>query len=1609
MRAIRKDLWERKNAGEIVEVDKGEPLGLMGGSGISDGKVGCVLTAFPTHVHFEIKKHTGQGDKQTNPQYWGYTPGHPDLYGYVDPWQLMAPFTPEYIAPTVVSAASAETPILNAPVDSYSGKTPFKVSVMGSGQKLVATRMAITSGKTWYFVDFPSSNSSVYGPTGGWVSAVNPDLTAMRVAVSKAPTSGEAIREQPMEGGAVFGRVFSDQYLALADPVPSNPGGDIWLRVYLPKRNQTPTQAELPARTGWILSSKVQILGAGANLQCVAKETGAPVAGATIKVGEATIGTTDASGRISIPANLMGDGIITLIKDFLNFTGLVKVASAAELASAEVIEVESSASPPASTRFSIGDDIEVFGTGIGLRGRYPDPASPTYRVLDDGTQGHVIDGPQASGGYNRWKIRFDSLGIDVWCAEGEPDGSAFYLRMATAPAVDALEPNNSSSSATLLTLGGSVQSYVSSPADVDWFKVVVTTPGQLAVNLTVPAGLDYDLELYAPDGTWKAGSYNPTGAAENINYGPTITGTYYLRVYGYPVGSGAWSETTPYTLTTTFATGPITIASQPQSVTIPWGAAATFSVSASSAADPNLCYQWRRNGTLIPGATRSTFTTLDTSMSRDGDDYSVAITNRYGSVASDSANLDVNDPPSIYWTGEVSNNWDEPQNWNLSRIPDGTDVVRISAGDSVSATSGASAWHVIVGGTLNWHGGTVNCALTVASGGVLNLSSDGDKYLSGGVLTNGGTVNWSGGNIRLDYGAAVNNLAGGTFNVLCAKSLYWSNGNQASFSNAGTFRKSGDDGTAYLSGVNFTNTGLVELLSGSISASASFSNDGTLNNASGVFTMSGGGTSNGTFYAGAGAANELSGNEVFGTGVSFTGEGTHRAASNLSLNGVYGFQGLVVSGGISGTFTLNGSMTFTGGTINGEITIGPGSVLNLSGDGDKYLSGGVLTNGGTVNWSGGNIRLDYGAVVNNLAGGTFKVLCARSLYWSNGNQASFSNAGIFRKSGDGGTAYLSSVAFTNTGLVDAQDGTIQIAGGNGTSNGSFNAASGATMSYANVSFADGTSFTGAGVNRIVGPVGMTGSVTSQNLELAAGSIGGNATITAVGTMSWTGGAISCSLTMSPGCVLNLSGDGDKYLSGGVLTNGGTVNWSGGNIRLDYGAAVNNLAGGTFNMLCAKSLYWSNGNPPSFNNAGTMDVEASIVYISGFSPNLETGSVLKGAGHLGNTTLNISGDITVQDFELIYGNTITGTGNGTITGTLNWLGGTVGCALTVASGGVLNISGDGDKYLSGGVLTNGGTVNWSGGNIRLDYGAVVNNLAGGTFNVLCAKVLYWSNGNQASFSNAGIFRKSGDGGTAYLSGINPTNTGLMELLSGSLSVSGNFAQSETGKIKMQIAGSSPGAEYNQMIVNGQANLAGLFEATFANGFVPSNGQTFTLMSFGSRMSGFSAIESPLFGQDLKFEPSLSATSFSLNVVRTAFATWKSDKFGDQASDPMVSGAMSDPNQNGTPNLLEFAFGMEPLLPGQLERLPNSTFATVSEQEYLAISFRRLVDPNARLTYRVLETTDLNNWTAVNMQECQVGLPESNGDGTETVTVRASQPISGPTSRPSTFLRVEVAEK
>ncbi len=115
-----------------------------------------------------------------------------------------------------------------------------------------------------------------------------------------------------------------------------------------------------------------------------------------------------------------------------------------------------------------------------------------------------------------------------------------------------ISANNTPATAILWYLGEPYKNWIDYQGDIDWYKFDVPASGQLTLQLTVPAALDYDVQLHnvnAPNGQIGI-SQLPQGQVEQINMSVTA-GTYYVKIYG---AGNNWSASQPYTLLVNYTT-----------------------------------------------------------------------------------------------------------------------------------------------------------------------------------------------------------------------------------------------------------------------------------------------------------------------------------------------------------------------------------------------------------------------------------------------------------------------------------------------------------------------------------------------------------------------------------------------------------------------------------------------------------------------------------------------------------------------------------------------------------------------------------------------------------------------------------------------------------------------------------------------------------------------------------------------------------------------------------------------------------------------------------------------------------------------------------------------
>jgi hypothetical protein len=430
-------------------------------------------------------------------------------------------------------------------------------------------------------------------------------------------------------------------------------------------------------------------------------------------------------------------------------------------------------------------------------------------------------------------------------------------------------------------------------------------------------------------------------------------------------------------------------------------------------------------------------------------------------------------------------------------------------------------------------------------------------------------------------------------------------------------------------------------------------------------------------------------------------------------------------------------------------------------------------------------------------------------------------------------------------------------------------------------------------------VTVNGDLNVQDLVQTSGNFTGTGNVEISDQWVWSSGNVSGTghIVLDSTAQGTLSGGFFSMLIGRTVDNWGSAtavdggfdfqgnavwnNRSGSAFVLQDGAALGNFFAGTtaqFNNHGVLALEDGPGTSSSIGiplvNAGEVDVDVGTLTLSGGgssrgSFHLEDGTVLNiasnytlnartivsGPGTVQVTifdTLQIAGNLHVPNLT-VSGGTVTTNGNLTLD-TLTENGGTVGGPGTLTINGqwtwtngnmtgpgrtVLNgagtLSGGFFSMLMGRTVDNRGNVTTMDGGFDFEGDAVWNNRFGSTFVLQDAASLgNFFAGPGAAFNNAGLLDKEGSGTSTIDIPLN--NTGTLYINSSSvLRVNRPFTQGPFGSLQIELGGSDAGSGFGQLAVTGQATLDGNLTVILVNDFTPSQGDRFSILTFGSRGS------------------------------------------------------------------------------------------------------------------------------------------------------------------------------
>ena len=395
-----------------------------------------------------------------------------------------------------------------------------------------------------------------------------------------------------------------------------------------------------------------------------------------------------------------------------------------------------------------------------------------------------------------------------------------------------------------------------------------------------------------------------------------------------------------------------------------------------------------------------------------------------------------------------------------------------------------------------------------------------------------------------------------------------------------------------------------------------------------------------------------------------------------------------------------------------------------------------------------------------------------------------------------------------------------------------------------------------------GTFSVTGSSIGNDDELIVGDSGiGTLNVTSGGHVQVSGAsgsvvvsnAVNGTLTISgPGSTMNMSGTQSVLVVGKFGT--GILNVTGGAQLNTANVAEVGLIGfdgqGTATVDGAGSKWIAQTldvNQTSFGSGGNLHITGGgqVVFANG---NLGGSVLVDGAGSSWSTT----GDLLISGGLLSITN-----------------GGQVNNANCTITGGFVTIDGPGSTWTNSGNLTVDGP---GSGTLVVKGGATV-----GVANLLTI-------GSMGTVNWNGTFNFNLQNGGTIASATPPTTR----------QINGNYMQTSAGKLQISLGGTAPGSGYDQLHVSGAVALGGTLQVTLINNFVPSLGNSFDILDWGSLSGGFSSIQLPAISNGLAWSTNQLFATGVLSVVHSNLVPGDFNRDGHEtyADLPMMLLALSN---------------------------------------------------------------------------------------------------------------------
>jgi autotransporter-associated beta strand protein/T5SS/PEP-CTERM-associated repeat protein len=793
----------------------------------------------------------------------------------------------------------------------------------------------------------------------------------------------------------------------------------------------------------------------------------------------------------------------------------------------------------------------------------------------------------------------------------------------------------------------------------------------------------------------------------------------------------------------------------------------------------------------------------------------------------------------------------------------GTGTMTVENGAMVKLTGASS--NVVVGayatgvGTL-----TIESGSTMTMDGQMAVGAPGSNgnalnILSGGELTSGNGVGTS------NYFGVVAGQTGNAFS---------NSGGSVAIDGAGSLwdiKGSLSIGSGGAGIVNVTNGGTLQVEGDTIDLGHYAGGSGTL-----TFDTAGGAnptltfiTANGGMYVGDGGTGHFA---VMGGAQVFTG-------ADVVIGELAGSVGDATVKDANSGWKIVGSLTVAENGTGSVSVTDAGALLDV----EQQLTIGGLTGGtGTVTVQNG-ATLEVEGNIIRLGGPT--TASGTLIFDANGG---YSPTFIFNGSassqlivGDGGTglfevkggAQISMNAALIIGNQSLSTGMAQISGlsqdGKSSVGGSLYIGGNITVGNSGtgtLAIEDGAFVTTSG-STVLSIGSQAGSVGTLQVRATTTAVQNIPTIFLNTGQTYIGDAGMGTLSLGAGAQVYL-GDtiiGNQFTGNGSATEGGTApaTW-----QINGNLTVGSAGKGNLVVADGSTLYVSQnvfiGEQSSGMGTATISNKGAM----------RADSMTIGDAGMGTVTLSSKASLTVVN-DLTIGNQVNSTGYMTV----NQATATMQTATVGSSGsGTLIIVGGSNVAVAGNMsvgsaIGGNGTIQVSstalslvvnsmdlGGSNGQSGGTGLLQLLGGAARVQTVLDL-WDNGtvDVASLGPAGILIvgasvPAGTAGTVLVTSggtlegtgniignlVNDGGTVKPGHSPGTLNIQGNYTQGSTGTLRMELEGVNPG-QFDVLNVSGKVTLAGYLELDFMNGFAPTIGETFDLLSFGSTAGQFTNVE------------------------------------------------------------------------------------------------------------------------------------------------------------------------